>query len=136
MEKKLSSSKSITWPKWTITSLDGKKIFKLFTCTAICKMTASTLFYPHEVVRTRLREETSKKRYRYLFFIWNWLERNLSGDFFKRLGKFIKKKVSPVGILGCACIYFDKFQILQLCFASSRARFFCTKNTFYESWMH
>jgi len=50
-----------------LTSLDGKKIFKLFTCTAICKMTASTLFYPHEVVRTRLREETSKKRYRGFF---------------------------------------------------------------------
>lgn len=47
-----------------LTSIDGTKIFKLFTCTAISKMIASTIFYPHEVVRTRLREETSKTQYR------------------------------------------------------------------------
>lgn len=50
-----------------LTSLDWSKMGVLFTCACVCKATASISFYPHEVVRTRLREEKTKNLYRGFF---------------------------------------------------------------------
>ena len=47
-----------------LTTLNLSKLGVLFACVCMCKMTASISFYPHEVVRTRLREEQTKDRYR------------------------------------------------------------------------
>jgi len=50
-----------------LTTLNLSKLGVLFACVCMCKMTASISFYPHEVVRTRLREEQTKDRYRGFF---------------------------------------------------------------------
>jgi len=44
-----------------------ERLLTLFMISMCSKATATSLCYPHEVIRTRLREETSQSRYRGVF---------------------------------------------------------------------